>query len=134
MTISNGLGTDLLTQLILQGVSNNSVTPPVISTVQYPLAAKYNFSSSSGLSNDPNLPSYLQDLTPAQLQVALAPDPTGENAYQMMLQTNDNYITSGLNCDDTSCGAGIPNVGVIPSWVWMGLAILGGILIVKEIA
>lgn len=82
-------------------------------------ASMYTFDA-DGLSNDPRLPFYMQSLTPAQLQTALNPDPTGELTYQQTLAANDEYVASGLNCDGTDCGATLP--ASIPTWLW----VLGG--------
>ena len=87
-------------------------------------ALNYTFDA-DGLSNDPRLPTYMQSLTPGQLQVALNPDPTGELTYQSTLAANDVYIASGLNCDGTDCGTTIPTNSLfpaIPMWAWL----LGG--------
>lgn len=95
-------------------------------------ALNYTFDA-DGLSNDPRLPTYLQSLTPGQLQTALNPDPTGELTYQQTLAANDQYIASGLNCDGTDCGTTIPSGGLnlnnlfpsVPTWAWL---VGGGLL------
>lgn len=91
-------------------------------------ALDYTFDA-DGLSNDARLPVYLQSLTPGQLQTALNPDPTGNLAYQQTLAANDQYISSGLNCDGTDCGTTIPNplslFPSIPTWAWI---VGGGVL------
>jgi hypothetical protein len=83
----------------------------------------YNYSfDADGLSNDPQLAYNLQSLTPQQLQTALNPDPTGELTYQQTLAVNNQYISSGLNCDGTDCGTTIPNPSLfpsIPTWLWL---------------
>jgi hypothetical protein len=99
-------------------------------------ASDYSFDPSTGLSNDPQLAYYLQDLTPQQLQVALTPDPTGDMQYQTTLASHNAYVTSGLDCDGTTCGANIPantfSLPSVPTWVWIagaavaGVALLGG--------
>ena len=96
-------------------------------------AGNYLFDS-DGLSNDPQLAPYLQGLTPAQLQTALSPDPTGELQYQQTLSSFNAYINSGLNCDGTNCGANIPQnpLGLpsIPTWVWWaGVGLTAAVLL-----
>lgn len=98
-------------------------------------ALDYTFDS-DGLSNDPRLPTYLQSLTPGQLQTALNPDPTGQMTYQQTLAANDQYVASGLNCDGTDCGTTIPTglnlFPSIPTWAWIaGGAVLAFSLLRK---
>jgi hypothetical protein len=80
-------------------------------------ALDYTFDA-DGLSNDSRLPTYMQSLTPAQLQVALNPDPSGDLTLQESISSHDAYIASGVNCDDTGCGNNLPTPSV-PLWVWI---------------
>jgi hypothetical protein len=96
-------------------------------------ALNYTFDPSTGLSNDPALPVYLQNLTPGQLQTALSPDPSGSNT----LASSQAMITAlqtgaGLPCGtpaNPTCGPA-PSQSPIPSWIWIGgVALLAGALV-----
>lgn len=96
-------------------------------------ALNFTFDPATGLSNDPALPVYLQDLTPGQLQIALNPDPSGSNT----LTSSQEVITAlqtgaGLPCGtaaNPTCGP--PSTSAIPSWVWIGggALLLGAVLL-----
>lgn len=93
-------------------------------------ASSYNFTN--GLSNDPQLASALQDLTPSQLQTVLT-NPSGINADLIAL--NNQLISGfGLPCGtvesgDPNCngGGGSPNspnpLSQIPVWGWLALGV-----------
>ena len=102
-------------------------------------ASAYQFTN--GLSNDPQLSYYLQDLTPAQLQVALnGGDPTAD--LTSLLNQSQTGTGAGVlpcgdpNGPDPNCTGGAPLSafglgGILPSvpaWVWIagagGLALL----------
>jgi hypothetical protein len=95
-------------------------------------ASNYTFDS-DGLANDPRLPVSLQNLTYGQLQTALSPDPTGENALQASLDSLNTSVQSGLDCDGTNCGAGISTgiLSTIPTWAWVALA-AGAVFLIEE--
>jgi hypothetical protein len=97
-------------------------------------AGTYTFDS-TGLSNDPRLAYYLQDLTPQQLQTALDGGDPGP-VLQQLLQDDMNGV--GLPCGttasgDPNCTGGAPlsaysGLGIlssVPTWVWLAGA--GGI-------
>jgi hypothetical protein len=97
-------------------------------------ALDYNFDA-NGLSDDPRLPVYLQSLTPGQLQTALTPDPTGEATLQQSVDSLNAYISSGLNCDGTTCGANIPagfSLSSIPVWLWVAGAGLAAFTVLRK--
>lgn len=89
-------------------------------------AFNYTFDA-SGLSNDPQLPLYMQSLTPAQLQTALN---GGDPLPGLIDVTNQLVSGSGLPCGttasgDPTCAGGagsgfnLPNLSGIPFWVWL---------------
>ena len=101
-------------------------------------AGAYSFDASTGLSNDPALAYYLQDLTPAQLQTAL----NGQSPNADLIAVN-NAITSGagLPCGttesgDPSCNGGAAPGGIfgsMPTWVWLAAAAgLAAFVVVKR--
>jgi hypothetical protein len=85
-----------------------------------------NFVFTDGLSNDPQLAPYLQDLTPAQLQVALN---GGSPSIQDMIGTPLVLASCTTDYEPVICGPPtanplsslIPSLGLpnIPGWVWL---------------
>lgn len=97
-------------------------------------AADYTFDPASGLSNDPKLAYYLQDLTPAQLQTALT-NPSGVTAdltsllNQAMTGTGAGALPCGsANSNDPNCTGGVKSS--MPSWLPLALGGVGVLLIV----
>ena len=97
-------------------------------------AASYTFDD-SGLSNDPRLAYYLQDLTPAQLQNALdGKDPTQTLVQQLTTDITGSDLPCGtVESGDPFCNGGKPqgpktpglNLPNVPLTVWL---IAGGTL------
>lgn len=93
-------------------------------------ALNFSYDPATGLSNDPTLPVYLQNLTPGQLQTALNPDTTGSSTLAMSQSVLQQLQTGqGLPCGtpaNPTCG---PTGGSLSSWVWIaGGAVLIGVL------
>lgn len=115
---------------IPRGVSRMGASPSSVAFIgsggSY---TSYSFDPTTGLSNDPGLPSYLQDLTPAQLQSALSGGGT---------VTSD--LSSLLIDDQTGTGAGyIPSgaalttaASSIPTWAWIAGGGLLAVVILKR--
>ena len=96
-------------------------------------AASYSFDPATGLSNDPQLAYYLQDLTPAQLQTALdGGDPS--NQLQVLLTQESTATGAGaLPCGtagNPTCGAAPTGLASIPAWAWLA----GGAAVVALVA
>jgi hypothetical protein len=101
-------------------------------------AASYKFDPATGLSNDPALAYYLQDLTPAQLQTAL----NGQSPTADLMAVNNAIMTgAGLPCGTTESGDADCNGGAatgsgflssIPVWAWIGGAGLAVFLVMKR--
>jgi hypothetical protein len=101
-------------------------------------AGAYSFDAATGLSNDPSLAYYLQDLTPAQLQTAL--NGQSPNADLIALNTaimNGTGLPCGTtesgdpNCDGGAAPGGL--FGSMPTWVWLAAAAgLAAVLVVKR--
>lgn len=104
---------------IPRGVSRMGASPGSVGMNAGGSATSYSYDA-TGLSNDPQLAPYLQNLTPAQVQSAL----DGGDSV-----TGD--LTSLLTQDQTGTGAGsLPDAGgvtgsSIPMWAWLAG---GGIL------
>jgi hypothetical protein len=90
-------------------------------------AGTYKFDPATGLSNDPSLAYYLQDLTPAQLQTAL----NGQSPNADLMAVNNAIVTGqGLTCGttesgDPNCDGGAAPGGLfgsMPTWVWIAAA------------
>lgn len=86
-------------------------------------ALNYSFDS-DGLSNDPQLPIYMQSLTPSQLQTAL----NGGDPLPGLIQTTNDLINGvGLPCGtaesgDPNCTGGAPGgagLSSVPMWAWL---------------
>ena len=101
-------------------------------------AGLYQFND--GLSSDPALAPYLQDLTPAQLQAAL--DGKSPSITDMIGTSPLTLTTCQQNYDPAICGPGGPNstnplamslglssnsiFGAVPTWaLFAGVAVLG---------
>lgn len=88
----------------------------------------YSFDS-TGLSSDPALAPYLQDLTPAQLQSALNGDnPTQELSSLLiddMTGTGAGYLPSGA-------AQGTGSANAIPMWAWIAGGGLLAVAILKR--
>lgn len=76
----------------------------------------YSFDPSTGLSNDPSLASYLQNLTPAQLQSAL----NGGNTVTEDLQSLFIDDLTGTGAGNLPPGAppSNPSLSGIPTWAY----------------
>jgi hypothetical protein len=101
-------------------------------------ALTYSFDPSSGLSNDPALPTYLQNLTPGQLQTALnGQDPSGDLIsllQQEQTGTGAGYLPCGTAANPTCGPANGGTLGLnlnIPGsmWVWVGVTAALGFLL-----
>lgn len=99
-------------------------------------AGMYSFDA-TGLSDDPQLASYLQDLTPAQLQDALngvAPSPTDMGTTDIAT-----LASCATSYDPTICGPPasnplsslLPSLNV-PTWAWIAGAGVLGLVILKR--
>lgn len=101
-------------------------------------AGSYSFDPATGLSNDPALAYYLQDLTPAQLQTAL----NGQSPNADLIAVNNAIMTgSGLPCGtaesgDPDCNGGAAPGGIfanMPVWVWVAAAAgLTAVLVIRR--
>jgi hypothetical protein len=78
--------------------------------------SSYSFNPSTGLSNDPALAPYLQDLTPAQLQTALD---GGDTVTQDLSSQLIDDITGTGSFLTSSTAAATSSTAGIPLWVWI---------------
>lgn len=95
-------------------------------------ASAYSFDPATGLSNDPQLAYYLQNLTPSQLQTALnGGDPTAD-ITNLLVQEATATGAGALPCggpNNPSCAPVATGTG-IPSWVlWTGAGV-GALLVI----
>ncbi len=128
---------------IPRGVSRMGAAPGSVGMGTGGDASSFSYSP-SGLSNDPQLAPYLQDLTRPQLQQAL--DGLAPSAVDMGIYDNTILTTCEQNYDPTICGPGGANstnpiamslglssnnlVGAVPTWAWLaGAGVLGFLLV-----
>jgi hypothetical protein len=78
-------------------------------------ALDYHFSPETGLSADPNLAAYLQDLTPSQLQNAL----DGQEPNLIQLLRDEQQGTGAGWIPDASGGS---SIATSPVWMWAFIA------------
>lgn len=83
----------------------------------------YSFDPSTGLSNDPALASYLQNLTPAQLQTALNGGGTVTEDLQSQLIDDLTNTGSFWNAPTTTMNV---TASAIPTWAYFAA---GGVLL-----
>jgi hypothetical protein len=108
---------------IPRGVSRMGASPATVAYIgsggSY---TSYSFDPTTGLSNDPSLPSYLQDLTPAQLQSALNGGDTVTSDLSSLLIDD----TTGTGAGYLPSGAALTTAASsVPMWAWIAG---GGIL------
>ena len=129
-----GVATDELPVGLLASINPPVVTSaPVIPSVvlgQGGSAASYSFGT-NGLSNDPRLPYYMQNLTPDQLQTALNPDPSGNNALNTAIDAFNAEQASGATCDLTDCGNDVPDT--TSPWLLVAIVGIAGLIIVEAV-
>lgn len=86
-------------------------------------AGSYRFDPATGLSNDPQLAYYLQDLTPAQLQTALDGGSPNPDLISLLEQDLSGTGAGWLPCGTAAtpaCGPATPNgLASIPVWAWV---------------
>jgi hypothetical protein len=92
-------------------------------------ATNYTFDQSTGLSNDPSLAPYLQNLTFSQLQTALNGQSPNADLSSLLYQDLTATGAGSLPCggtDNPTCGQpGGDGGGGLPSsspWLWLGIA------------
>jgi len=100
-------------------------------------AAQYTFDPDTGLSNDPRLAYYLQDLTPAQLQTALDGKSPNKDLISLFEQavtgTGAGSLPCGSSGNDPNCDSNAAAKSGVPTWAWiagaagLGLVLLGGL-------
>lgn len=101
-------------------------------------ASSYKFDPSTGLSNDPQLAYYLQDLTPAQLQTALDGLSPSTDLNTVLYQDITGTGAGSLPCGspggtDPTCSGGKPTgLGTIPTWAWFAGAGLFALALLKR--
>jgi hypothetical protein len=103
-------------------------------------AASYTFDPSTGLSNDPSLPGYMQDLTPSQLQMALNDEDPSASLLSLINQGITGTGAGSLPCgtpDNPTCGpapsTGFGGFGSFPAWVWIAAVIAGTVLLENSV-
>lgn len=101
-------------------------------------AGSYTFNPQTGLSNDPQLAYYLQDLTPPQLQNALNGNSPNADLIHLLNDEQTGTGAGSLPCGttesgDPNCNGGqpvgggilnslLPSLASIPTWVWVASA------------
>lgn len=93
-------------------------------------AGSYSFDPSTGLSNDPQLAYYLQNLTPAQLQTALNGESPGSDLSSLLYQDLTATGAGSLPCggaDNPTCGP--PASTPLSTILLWGAGILGVVLL-----
>ncbi len=106
-------------------------------------ASSYTFDPKTGLSSDPRLAYFLQNLTPAQLQGALdGQDPTSTVRQQLIDEqqgTGDFWLTCGQPGNpcgppaDSSAFSNPFSSLTIPSWVWFAGAAVTGVFLLGAV-
>jgi hypothetical protein len=100
-------------------------------------AGSYAFDPSTGLSSDPKLAYYLQDLTPAQLQTALDGQSPSADLVSLFNQAITGTGAGALPCgsadssDPTCTGGGMPTTNT-NTWLIAGAAALILLLLVTH--
>jgi hypothetical protein len=91
-------------------------------------AGSYSFDPVTGLSNDPNLAYYMQDLTPAQLQTALNGDSPTEVVSTLLYQdasgTGAGSLPSGAAFGGAVTGTGIGQYAMLVAVIGLAAFLL----------